>query len=164
MTFVKFFDRFDVYKHWENVKNEDAWRIFNRADHDYKQFPQDTKLRRNFHAYLNGGKTMGSGYGILFFSPQDAQIARIRRMERIMDSILEKVKEQTFDEEFERDLHCLTDYYEGPMWRRDFEADEAGDLPKDLKRGVLSEDAVFNLLDEVQRLRVQNGQIPCTFS
>ena len=159
----KFFDRFNVYKHWGDAKNEDAWRIFNRADHDYKQFPQDTELRRNFHTYLNGGKKMGSGYGILFFGPKDAQIARIGRMERILDSILERVKKQNFDEEFERELYCLIDYYEGPMWRKDFETDEAGNLPKELKRGVLSEDAVFNLLDEVQRLREQNDQIPCTF-
>ena len=84
-------------------------------------------------------------------------------MERILDSILERVKKQNFDEEFERELYCLTDYYEGPMWRKDFETDEAGNLPKELKRGVLSEDAVFNLLDEVQSLREQNDQIPCTF-
>ena len=97
------------------------------------------------------------------FGPKDAQIARIKRMEGILDSILERVRKQNFDEAFEKELQCLTDYYEGPLWRRDFESDEAGDLPKDLKRGVLSEDAVFNLLDEVQRLREQNGQIPCTF-
>ena len=84
-------------------------------------------------------------------------------MERILDSMLESVKKQNLGEEFEQELNCLTEYYEGPLWRKDFESDEAGDLPKDLKRGVLSEDAVFNLLDEVQRLREQNGQIPCTF-
>ena len=97
------------------------------------------------------------------FGPKDAQIARIKRMEGILDSILESVRKQNFDEAFEKKLQCLTDYYEGPLWRKDFESDEAGDLPKDLKRGVLSEDAVFNLLDEVQRLREQKDQIPCTF-
>ena len=40
----------------------------------------------------------------------------------------------------------LADYYTSPDWRRDFEADEQGRLPKDLKRGVLSEDAVWNVL------------------
>jgi len=46
-------------------------------------------------------------------------------------------------------LKILIDYYEGPLWREDFEADEAGKLPKDLKRGVLSEDAVYNLLTDL---------------
>ncbi|MBO7631719.1 MAG: DUF4298 domain-containing protein, partial [Lachnospiraceae bacterium] len=43
----------------------------------------------------------------------------------------------------------LREYYESPDWRADFEADEAGKFPKDLKRGVLSEDGIYNLLDEL---------------
>ena len=42
----------------------------------------------------------------------------------------------------------LTSYYECGQWLQDFEADERGELPKDLKRGVLSEDGVYNLLSE----------------
>lgn len=34
----------------------------------------------------------------------------------------------------------------------DFEADEAGLLPPDLKRDVLSEDGIFNLLEEYKRV------------
>ena len=30
----------------------------------------------------------------------------------------------------------LTSYYESGQWLQDFEADERGELPKDLKRGV----------------------------
>ena len=93
---------------------------------------------------------MGSGYGILFFGPKDAQIARIKYMEGILNSLSESVREQKFDKAFEQELQCLTAYYEGPLWREDFEADEAGRLPKDLKRGVLSEDAVYNLLEELR--------------
>ena len=43
-------------------------------------------------------------------------------------------------------------YYTGGQWQRDYDDDEAGKLPGDLKRGVLSEDAVYDLLasrDEV---------------
>ena len=43
----------------------------------------------------------------------------------------------------------LKEYYESPQWREDFEADEAGKFPKDLKRGVLSEDGIYNLLEEL---------------
>jgi len=40
----------------------------------------------------------------------------------------------------------LTEYYHGPEWREDMEADEAGLLPYNLKRGVLSEDGIWNTL------------------
>ena len=41
----------------------------------------------------------------------------------------------------------LADYYSSDDWKQDFLADEMGELPKDLKRGVLSEDGIYNLLD-----------------
>ena len=40
------------------------------------------------------------------------------------------------------------DYYTSGLWRDDYEADERGELPPDLKRGVLSQDALYNLLSE----------------
>ena len=42
----------------------------------------------------------------------------------------------------------LTDYYFGGQWLADYQADERGELPADLKRGVLSEDGVCNLLTQ----------------
>ena len=54
------------------------------------------------------------------------------------------------------DIRALSEYYEGSLWREDFEADEAGLLPPDLKRGVLSEDGVYNLLSEYDTLRKQD--------
>ena len=33
-------------------------------------------------------------------------------------------------------------------WQEDYEADEAGKVPADLKRGVLSEDGLYNLLHD----------------
>ena len=54
------------------------------------------------------------------------------------------------------DIQALSEYYEGSLWREDFEADEAGLLPPDLKRGVLSEDGVYNLLSEYDTLRKQD--------
>ena len=34
------------------------------------------------------------------------------------------------------------------LWKLDFAADEAGNLPPDLKRGILSEDGIWNLLTD----------------
>ena len=39
-------------------------------------------------------------------------------------------------------------YYTGEDWKQDFADDEAGLLPDTLKRGVLSEDRIYNLLEE----------------
>ena len=44
-------------------------------------------------------------------------------------------------------LRELEAYYTGPLWRADYEDDCAGKLPPDVKRGVLSEDAVYTLLE-----------------
>ena len=47
--------------------------------------------------------------------------------------------------EREKLLSELSAYYRSDAWKRDFAADEAGLLPKDLKRGVLSEDGIYAL-------------------
>ena len=46
-------------------------------------------------------------------------------------------------------LNTLILYYEGGQWLKDYEADEKGLLPENLKRGVLSEDGVYNLIAEL---------------
>jgi len=47
----------------------------------------------------------------------------------------------------------LEAYYTGPQWMRDYEDDCAGRLPQGLLRGVLSEDAVFDLLRRVEEIK-----------
>ena len=47
----------------------------------------------------------------------------------------------------------LEAYYASPQWMRDYEDDCDGKLPPELRRGVLSEDAVYHLLEKVQALR-----------
>ena len=48
------------------------------------------------------------------------------------------------------EIRELERYYTGPEWKEDFAADEAGQLPKDLKRGVLSEDGIDSLLERLR--------------
>lgn len=50
------------------------------------------------------------------------------------------------------DLEVLDQYYGSDEWKQDLAADEAGRLPRDLKRGVLSEDGLWNLLSEVREM------------
>ena len=47
----------------------------------------------------------------------------------------------------------LERYYGSKEWKKDFLDDENGLLPTDMKRGVLSEDGVWNLLEEVRELK-----------
>ena len=47
----------------------------------------------------------------------------------------------------------LEEYYTSGEWREDYEADEAGLFPVDLKRGVLSQDGVYDLLEQLHQGR-----------
>ena len=51
-------------------------------------------------------------------------------------------------EEAQEDLRLLEAYYTGADWKGDYAADEAGQLPEGLKRGVLSQDGINDLLDK----------------
>jgi len=87
------------------------------------------------------------------------QIERIRHMEKILDEASAAVR--AFSAALDRyesllpAIDELTAYYESPLWRQDFEDDCAGKLLENLKRGVLSEDAVYNLLSDIHELHEQ---------
>ena len=89
-------------------------------------------------------------------SDNKEQIARIRKMERRLDRALVAVKrlESALDkwETVQEDVAALDEYYGSGDWRKDFADDEAGLLPEGLKRGVLSEDGIWNLLADCKEL------------
>ena len=78
------------------------------------------------------------------------QLERIRYMEQLFDFVIEARKNQTISQDnkarIRKATRILAEYYESKEWKQDFADDEAGLLPKDLKRGVLSEDGLWNLL------------------
>ena len=67
-------------------------------------------------------------------------VERVKRMEEAFDRF-----RQTRDPELKT---LLAGYMESGLWLSDYMADERGELPQDLKRGVLSEDGLYNLLWE----------------
>ena len=89
----------------------------------------------------------------------EERIERIGDMEEKMDRAWKAVRElQAAIEQFNgvrEDVEALSDYYENGCWRQDYEADEAGALPENLKRGVLSQDALYDLLAEYEALEGQ---------
>ena len=71
---------------------------------------------------------------------------RVRHMERCFDVLREMAAENP-DKIDRRLLDALLEYYEGGQWQKDYALDEQGLFPADLKRGVLSEDGVYNFLE-----------------
>ena len=73
-------------------------------------------------------------------------------MERLFDFVLEAMKESPMSHDkyvkAKEAITTLSTYYGSDEWRKDYADDEAGLLPKDLKRGVLSEDGIWNLLSD----------------
>ena len=84
------------------------------------------------------------------------QIERIKmmeqRLERAASAVMELSAALDKYEAVQDDLKTLNEYYGSKQWKQDFADDEAGQLPADLKRGVLSEDALWNLLSDVREL------------
>lgn len=86
----------------------------------------------------------------------EKRIERVRAMEERLNRLL------TWQKELERlldalplireDEAMLEAYLESPEWREDLEADEAERFPADLPRGVLSEDGIWNALENQREL------------
>lgn len=73
-------------------------------------------------------------------------------MEQLFDLAKEAMEEPMMSldtyEKAQKAIAVLSEYYGSKDWKQDYADDEAGLLPKDLKRGVLSEDGIWNLLSD----------------
>ncbi|MBR4379923.1 MAG: DUF4298 domain-containing protein [Bacteroidaceae bacterium] len=72
----------------------------------------------------------------------EQRMTRALKIVRAMDSALNAF------ELVQGDIRTLDEYYGSDEWKADLAADEAGLLPPTLKRGVLSEDGIWNLLED----------------
>lgn len=83
-------------------------------------------------------------------------IDRVRQMEQYIDEVAEILesnpKEFKNNGEIRQKVEILTNYMDSGQWLADYEADECGELPRGLKRGVLSEDGLYNLISEVEEV------------
>ena len=83
------------------------------------------------------------------------QIERIKWMEQRFNNALAAIKDESAAslKAIKEDVAELSKYYGSELWKLDYAADEAGKLPPDLKRGVLSEDGIWNLLSDFRDIQ-----------
>jgi len=90
------------------------------------------------------------------FFLQREQIERIKAMEQRLDCVSQAVMRLSAAlddyDQVQTSLRELKTYYGSSEWKQDYADDEAERLPRDLKRGVLSEDSIWNLLDDCRNL------------
>ena len=116
---------------------------------------------RQLHIYRNGKKVLilagKSAPKIIREDPicELLQVERIKWMEQRFNKALAAIKDGSADslKAIKEDVAELSKYYGSELWKLDFAADETGNLPPDLKRGVLSEDGIWNLLEDYRKIQ-----------
>ena len=116
---------------------------------------------RQLHIYRNGKKVLilagKSTPKIIREDPicELLQVERIKWMEQRFNKALAAIKDGSADslKAIKEDVAELSKYYGSELWKLDFAADETGNLPPDLKRGVLSEDGIWNLLEDYRKIQ-----------
>ena len=119
---------------------------------------------RQLHIYRNGKKVLVlAGKSAPKMIREDPickllQIERIKWMEQRFNNALDAlvaIKNGNVDslKAIKDVIAELSKYYSSELWKMDFAADETGNLPPDLKRGVLSEDGIWNLLSDYREIQ-----------
>lgn len=87
--------------------------------------------------------------------PLAERILRVQHMEEIFNSISKAINQPVTEahrQKLRDALRKLEAYYTGGDWLSDYDADHAGLFPTSLRRGVLSQDAIYDLLAACQNL------------
>ena len=94
------------------------------------------------------------------------QTERINDMEQLMERASSAIINfsAALDKyiEAQQSIAALSDYYGSDEWKQDYADDEAGLLPADLKRGVFSEDGIWNLLADNRELMNRMREVIAT--
>lgn len=82
----------------------------------------------------------------------ERKLDRIIRYEKMKDLAESMLESDRINDELKRIIDELDAYYTSAEWKQDFADDEAGLLPGELKRGVLSEDGLFDLIEKYHKI------------
>ena len=86
--------------------------------------------------------------------PVKKAIKRIKRMEKHFNHISKAAQTGKLREKsIRKSLKMLERYYSSGKWTRDYILDENHLVPQTMKRGVLSEDGVYNLLCDISQTK-----------
>ncbi len=137
-------------------------------DVDPVEYCRSIILDRNAVIYKQGKNwyVRASGYIItinassntIITAHTDKQIERISRFEAILDEARSLLVSEQINEKLPGLIRTLDMYYQSPQWKRDYADDEAGLLPRNLKRGVLSEDGIYDVVETFHELQERCGK------
>ena len=136
----------------ENLSDEEALQlVFDRIE-EAKIWIPDHEILNRYRAKKNQFKKRLAGENV----PQ-----YIYAMENILDKATQKMdaleKKIEEYEAFQPEIRKLEAYYTSQQWKDDYAMDEAGTFPDKLKRGVLSQDGIWNLLERNKELTRRLG-------
>ena len=136
----------------ENLSDEEALQLVFELIEDAKIWIPEHEIVSRYRAKKTQFRKRLAGENV----PQ-----HIYAMENIldkatymMDTLEKKIAEY---EEFQSAINKLEAYYTSQQWKDDYAMDEAGKYPEKLKRGVLSQDAVWNMLERNKELARRIG-------
>ena len=128
---------------------------------------EQTVPEKYFDVFRERNKDQWPRFGIVDVIKRPKELAasmwRVEHMEPILDKLKELMQPLSNETatssqiqeylRFQRKVKELDKYYVSADWKKDFETDERGEFPSYLKRGVLSEDGVYDALTENEELR-----------
>lgn len=85
----------------------------------------------------------------------ECSVQRIMRMEKRFDLVTKTLHgrpDELQSASIKESIQTLSDYYASGDWLHDYELDEQRLLPPNLKRGVLSQDGLFDLLSAINEM------------
>lgn len=121
-----------------------------------KNIPGDEFERDGYIAFWNEWHRRRNASADSGQNEKDEIVRRVKQMEQYLDEILSA--RATCPESFYKDtaiqekLRLLKDYYSNGQWLHDYECDERGELPAELKRGVLSQDTLYDLFAMIDQV------------
>ena len=136
----------------ENLSDEEALRlVFDRIE-DAKIWIPKHEIVNHYRSKKNQFRKRLAGENV----PQ-----HIYAMENILDKAAQKMdaleKKISEYEAFQAEIQKLEAYYTSRQWKDDLAMDEAGKFPEKLKRGVLSVDGIWNILERNKELLERIG-------
>ena len=136
----------------EKLSDEEALQlVFDRIE-EAKIWIPDYEILNRYRAKKNQFRKRLAGENV----PQHIFVMEsiLEKATQKMDALEKKIEEY---EAFQAEIRKLEEYYTSPQWKADFAADEAGQYPDKLKRGVLSEDGIWNMLERNRELLQRLG-------